>query len=207
MPNTYISKVIYGNQTLIDLTSDTVVANKLLTGYTAHGADGAPITGSCDFDADTSDATANASEILLNKTAYKNGAKLTGTMPNNGKQTGTISTKTQAVSISQGYHDGSGTVSISSTEQAKLIASNIREGVTILGVLGTMSGSEDVKATSKTVTPYTTAKTYLPSDDGDYNYFSQFTVDAISYSETDNSAGGKTATIGNIVTMNGGTNS
>ena len=40
MPNTDVSKVIYGNQTLIDLTSDTVVANKLLDGYTAHGADG-----------------------------------------------------------------------------------------------------------------------------------------------------------------------
>jgi len=53
-----------------------------------------------------------------------------------------------------------------------LIADNIREGVTILGVLGTMSGSEDIKATSLAATPYTTAKTYLPADLGDYNYFS-----------------------------------
>jgi len=44
---TYISKVVYGNETLIDLTDDTVVAAALLSGYTAHGADGAPITGSC----------------------------------------------------------------------------------------------------------------------------------------------------------------
>jgi hypothetical protein len=170
----------------------------LLTGYSAHGADGAPIAGSCTFDADTSDATATASEILLSKTAYKNGAKITGSMPNVGKQVGSITTKAQAVSITQGYHDGSGTVSISSTEQAKLIADNIREGVTILGVLGTMSGSEDVKATSKIATPYTTTKSYLPSDEGDYNYFSQFTVSAIAYTETDNPAGGKTATIGTV---------
>lgn len=198
MPNSYVSKVIYGNQTLIDLTDDTVVANKLLTGYTAHGADGAPITGNCTFDADTSDATATAAEILATKTAYKNGAKLTGTMPNVGAQNGSISTKAQQVSISQGYHDGSGKISISSTEQAKIIADNIREGITILGVTGTMSGSEDVKATSQTVTPYTTAKTYAPTDFGDYNYFSQFSVNAIAYSETDNAAGGLTVTIGTV---------
>ena len=40
-----ISKVVYGGDTLIDLTEDTVVANKLLSGYTAHGADGEAITG------------------------------------------------------------------------------------------------------------------------------------------------------------------
>lgn len=198
MPNTYVSKVIYGSQTLIDLTSDTVVANKLLTGYTAHGADGAPIIGSCSFDADTSDATAAVSEILATKTAYKNGSKITGTMPNVGAQTGSITTKAQSVSISQGYHDGSGTVSISSTEQAKIIADNIREGITILGVTGTMSGSEDVKATTKTATPYTTAKTYLPTGEGDYNYFSQFSVEAIAYTSVDNASGGLTVTIGTV---------
>jgi len=132
------------------------VAAKLLSSYTAHGADGAPITGSCTFDADTSDATANASEILATKTAYKNGSKLTGTMPNIGAQTGVITTKEGTVSISQGYHDGSGAIGIDSTEQAKIIGDNIREGVTILGVLGTMSGTEDVKATTLSATPYTT---------------------------------------------------
>ena len=61
-----------------------------------------------------------------------------------------------------------------------------------------MTGSEDVKATAHTATPYTTSKVYLPTDDGDYNYFSQFTVNAISYVETDNNSGGKTATIGTV---------
>lgn len=198
MANEYVSKVIYGNTTLIDLTADTVAAAYLLSGYTAHGADGAPISGACAYDADTSDATATAAEILATKTAYKNGSKLTGTMANIGQQTGTISTKAGSVSISQGYHDGSGSITISSTEQAKIIADNIREGVTILGVTGTMSGSEDVKATSTTVTPYTTSKSYLPTAFGDYNYFSQFTVDAIAYSSVDNAAGGLTVTIGTV---------
>ena len=43
--NEYINKVIYGGNTLIDLTSDTVTADKILSGYTAHAASGAPITG------------------------------------------------------------------------------------------------------------------------------------------------------------------
>lgn len=189
-----INKIIYGGTTLIDLTSDTATADKVLTGYTFHDKSGTIVDGTCNFDADTSDATAGAAEILATKTAYVNGVKLTGTMPNRGAVTGTIATKAQQYTIPQGYHDGSGKVSISSTEQAKLIATNIRQGVTILGVEGSMSGTEDVNAQSKTVTPTTSAQTILP--DTGYNYLSQVTVNAIPYVETDNAAGGKTATIG-----------
>ena len=192
--NEYINKVIYGGNTLIDLTADTVTADKILDGYTAHAASGETITGSCTFDADTSDATAVVAEVLTSKTFYKNGSKLTGTMPNRGAVTGTISTVAGTYTIQNGYHDGSGTVGIDSTEQAKIIASNIRQGVQILGVTGTMSGSEDVNAQSKTVTPTTTSQTVTP--DTGYNYLSQVTVNAIPYTETDNAAGGKTVTIG-----------
>ncbi len=193
MADKYVSKVVYGGKTLIDLTADTVTADKVLSGYTTHGKDGAAITGTCTFDADTGDATAAVAEILTGKTAYVNGVKLTGTMKNNGAVTGTISTKTDVYTIPIGYHDGAGKVSISSTEQAKIIAGNIRSGVTILGVTGTMSGSEDVKAQSKSATPATTAQTVLP--DTGYNYLSQVTVAAIPYVESDNSAGGVTVTI------------
>lgn len=196
MANKYISKVVYGGNTIIDLTADTVTADKVLSGYTAHGKDGAPITGDCTFDADTGDATAAVAEILAGKTAYVNGVKLTGTMKNNDAVTGTISTKTDVYTIPIGYHDGSGKVSISSTEQAKIIASNIRNGVVILGVTGSMSGTEDVKAESRTVTPATTAQTILPDSTKGYNYLSQVVVSAIPYVETDNSAGGVTVTIG-----------
>ena len=198
MPNTYKNKVIYGGQTLIDLTQDDVTRSDVLSGKKFHLPSGEPTTGTCTYDADTSDATATAAEILTTKTAYKNGSKLTGTMPNRGAVTGTISTVAGTYTVPQGYHDGSGTVSIDSTEQAKIIATNIRSGVTILGVAGTMSGSENVKATSASVTPYTTAQTIIPSDLGDYNSITQINVAAIAYSETDNEAGGVTVTIGTV---------
>ena len=198
MANEYVNKVIYGNQTLIDLTADDVTASDVLSGKKFHLPSGAQGTGSCNYDAYTSDATASAAEILATKTAYKNGSKLTGTMTNRGSVTGTISTKAQEYTIQAGYHDGTGKVSISSTEQAKIIAGNIKNGVELLGVTGTYTGSELIKATTKSVTPYTSAKTYLPSDDGDYDYYTQVAVAAIAYTEVDNDAGGKTVTIGTV---------
>ena len=195
MADKNISKVVYGGKTLIDLTADTVTADKLLSTYTAHDKSGAPITGSCTFDADTSDATAAVAEILAGKTAYVNGNKLTGTMKNNGAVTGTISKKAEAYSIPIGYHDGSGKVSISSTEQAKIIATNIRAGVSILGVTGTMSGTEGARAQAKTATPSTSQQTILPDSAGGYNYLTQVTVEPIPYTESDNAAGGTTVTI------------
>lgn len=187
-----INKVIYGGDTLIDLTSDTVTASDVLTGKTAHDKSGAVITGTCDFDSDTSEDTATASEILLGSTAHARGTLLTGTMPNNGSITGTISTKAGQYTIPSGYHDGGGKVSISTTEQNKIIAGNIKSGVSILGVTGTYSG-ESVSAQSKTATPSTTQQVILP--DANYDYLSQVTVEAIPYTETLNSAGGYTATI------------
>lgn len=189
-----ISKVVYGGRTLIDLTSDTITKDKLLAGYTAHGADGEAIEGACTFDADTQDATAADSEILAGETAYVRGVRITGKMKNNGAVKGTISTKDGTYTVPQGYHDGSGTVAIDSTEQAKLVPTNIREGVTILGVVGTMSGTEGERGQEKTVIPQTSAQTIVP-DDG-YTCLTSVKVEAIPYTESDNSTGGTTVTIG-----------
>lgn len=198
MANQYKNKVIYGGETLIDLTQDDVTAADVASGKKFHLPSGEPTTGTNTYDADTRDATAVAAEILASKTAYKNGSKLTGTMPNRGAVTGTISTVDGEYTVPQGYHDGSGKVSISSTEQAKIIATNIREGITVLGVTGTMSGNEGVKATSASVTPYTTAQTITPADLGDFNSITQINVAAIAYTESDNAAGGVTVTIGTV---------
>lgn len=188
-----INKVVYGSQVLIDLTGDTVTADKLLSGFTAHGKDGSPIEGTCTFDVDSQDATAAVAEILVGKTAYARGALLTGTMPNNGSASGEISTKDGQYSIPQGYHDGGGKVGIAATEQSKLTPGNIKAGVNVLGVMGTYGG-EEIKAQSKSVTPSTSQQTVQP-DDG-YDYLANVIVAAIPYSEAENSAGGTTVTIG-----------
>lgn len=194
MPNQYINKVVYGGETLIDLTSDTITAADLASGVTAHDKSGATITGTNTYDSDTSDDTATAAEILATKTAHARGTQLTGTMANRGGVTGTISAKAEQYTIQQGYHDGSGKVSISSTEQAKLIATNIRQGVTILGVEGTMSGTEDMDIEpAKTITPSTSAQTVLPAEG--YDGMAQVTVAAIPVVYADNSAGGRTCSI------------
>ena len=195
MANPYNNKVVLASgEVLIDLTGDTVDAAHVLEGYTFHDKSGAPVTGTCTYDSDTSDDTAAVGEILSGKTAHARGALLTGTMPNNGAQMGSISTKEQEVIIAQGYHDGSGKVSILADEQAKLIPSNIREGITILGVEGTMSGSEGVVAQARSVTPKFTQQVISPEDG--YTHLSEVTVYPITVTYSDNSAGGKTVTIG-----------
>lgn len=191
--NEHISKVVFGSTVLIDLTADTVTADKILTNYTAHDAAGNAITGSCDFDVNSQSATVQIAEILTGKTAYARGTKLTGTMPNNGAVSLTINDIDDEISIAQGYHDGSGKVSILSTEKAKLIAANIKQGITILGVTGTLEPSSAITVQAKSFTPTVAGTTVLP--DSGYDYLTQVTVAAIPYVETDNSAGGKTATI------------
>lgn len=197
MPSQNINKVVFGGQTLIDLTTDTLSdASQLLSGVTAHDRSGTVITGSCTYDADTSDGDIAASEVLYGKIGYANGNKVTGTMPNNGSNGVTVTSKA-GNSIPAGYYDGTGTAAIDSSSATALVPNNVRQGVTILGVTGTMSGSENVKATTLSVTPYTTAQTIVPGDLGDYNSITQVNVAAIAYSTSANSYG-LTATIGTV---------
>lgn len=188
----YVNKLIVGTETIFDLTADTVSADKLASGITAHDKSGAPITGTNTNDANTQDATAKVAEILVGKTAYAQGAKITGTMPNQGAITSTIGTKDQEITIPMGFHDGSGKVSISATEQAKILAGNIKSGISILGVTGSYGG-ESVTAQAKSATPSLTAQTILP-DEG-YDYLSQVTIAAIPQTRTSNASGGITLTI------------
>ena len=87
---------------------------------------------------DTSSADITSEHVLTGKTAFGASGSVSGGMSNNGSTSGTISTKAGTVSVPAGYTTG-GTVSISNTEQSKIVASNIKSGVTILGVSGSLS--------------------------------------------------------------------
>lgn len=194
MANQYVNKVIIGTETKLDLTGDDITPDKLAEGVKAHDRSGAPIVGTNTFDADTTDATAAAAEILKDKTAYVAGSKVTGTMPNNGAKTLDITDKASPVTIPMGFHDGSGKAQIAAAEAAKLIPANIREGITVLGVEGSMSGNEGMKPQAKTVTPSFESQQVLP--DEEYNCLSSVTVAAIPVTYTDNAQGGQTLKVG-----------
>lgn len=87
---------------------------------------------------DTSDGNITSGDVLTGKTGYNASGSVSGSMANNGSTSGTISTKAGTVTIPAGYTTG-GTVSISSTEQSKIVAGNIKSGVTLLGVAGSLA--------------------------------------------------------------------
>lgn len=193
MANQYTNKVIINGQAVIDLTGDTVTPEKLLIGVTAHDKSGAVITGTNTCDADTSDATVAAAEILDGKIAYgMGGTKLTGSMPNKGGANVEVSDLPGAT-IPAGYYDGSGKAKVSGAEAAKLIPGNIRQGITILGVTGTHEGETHVESETVEVTSSFEEQTVTPTEG---KYISEVKVKPIPVSYTDNAAGGQTCTVG-----------
>lgn len=83
---------------------------------------------------------ATSGNVLKGKTFTSTaGLTTTGTMPNNGAAAIQLSDLT-AKSVTAGYYSG-GTAKIADAEAAKIIPENIKKGVTILGVEGTMEAS------------------------------------------------------------------
>ena len=124
---------------------------------------------------DTSDATATTSDILVSKTAYVNGEKITGIIPELNTQSYTPSTATQLISKEQ-YIKGDQII----LGDTNLIPGNIKAGISIFGVDGTYKGGtagtniEVMKCSSMTKTSEVLAKygnLVQVSNDGAYSTF------------------------------------
>lgn len=103
----------------------------------------------------TSDANATAADIRANKTAYVNGSKVTGSMFDHTTSAGNVVvTSKSGTVIPAGYYNGTPKAVIGSTDSSKLIATNIRKNVTILGVTGTLE-----EGSSTPLTPVTAIST------------------------------------------------
>lgn len=112
----------------------------------------------------------------------------------NGAVSGNISAVAQQYTIPAGYHNGQGKVQIAAAEQAKIIESNIKSGVSILGVIGSYAG-EGVNLQEKTVTP-TKQIQNIVADEG-YDGLSAVTVNPIPSNYADVS--GVTATAADVL--------
>ena len=140
-----------------------------------------------------------AADVLAGKNYHgRDGEAATGAMNNRGAVAGTIATKAATYTIAQGYHNGSGTVQISSTEQDKIIQGNIKHGVTILGVTGNYNGDGvNLQTVTKSYTPSASAQSEDVTPGATYDGLEKVTVNvaAIPYVETANTYG-TTVTIG-----------
>ena len=83
---------------------------------------------------DTGDANAAAGDILSGKTAYVNGAKVSGSIQSKAAETYTPTTSDQTIQAGQ-YLAGAQTVK----GDANLVSSNILKNVTIFGVTGNLA--------------------------------------------------------------------
>ena len=178
-----VNKVVYGTTVLVDLTEDTVTADKLLKGETAHDASGEPITGTMEAGIDTSDATATAGDIAKDKTAYVDGEKITGSLyvvPGAMTYSGlipslSVSGGQDEISFSKTFDDSrilkqGNTLSFNGYARnfGDATAEDVAEGKTFtsaagLKVTGTAKSSTPALQ-SKSVTPSESVQTVTPDD-------------------------------------------
>ena len=89
---------------------------------------------------DTSDADGVASNVLSGKVVYGSSGQITGSMVNRGDGSKNLTTVNDQKTLSPGYYN-EGSIKIASAEQAKIIPANIKSGVTILGVAGSLTSA------------------------------------------------------------------
>ena len=138
-------------------------------------------------------------EHVLGDTFHgKDGESYSGTMTNRGNVTGTIASKDDSYTIQKGYHGGSGTVQLSQAQKNLLVSGNIKQGVTLLGVLGSYAGeTPSYETKTKTYTPSATTQSETLTAGSGYDAIGSvaITVNPIPYTESANTYG-TTVTIG-----------
>lgn len=107
----------------------------------------------------TSDANAAAADLRSSKTAYVNGNKITGSMTEYTTTAANVTIASKSgTAIPAGYYNGTPKAVIGSTDSSKLIATNIRKNVTILGVTGTLEEGSSTPLTPVTAISTETSK-------------------------------------------------
>lgn len=194
MANQYNNKItLKTGEVLIDLTQDDIKPEHVQKDIYFHDKTGERKQGTNTKTVDASGATAERTDVLINKTFGKGSEMQVGSMPDNSGKDVVVKSK-EGTPIPFGYSDGSGKARLSDEDLAKLIPENIKEGVTLLGVSGAF-GTDDFSAVSKEVTPTFSEQIFNPADDG-VSFYSSVKVNAIPVTRQDNEFGGVTVTIG-----------
>ena len=151
-----VNKVIYGGETVIDLTGDTVTADKMLSGVTAHDKSGKAITGTIATKT-SSNLSASGATVTVPAGYYASQASK-AISSGSAKTPATTVAKNPSISVSS---SGLITASVSGTQS---VTPTVTAGYVSSGTAGTItvSGSATKQLTvqaAQTITPGTSNKT------------------------------------------------